>query len=252
MTTRNNTSRKKPDTSGSPDGVLYVVSTPIGNLEDITLRALRILKESDYVAAEDTRRTGMLLKHFGISKPLLSCYRFNEAKRSTHLIDLLGQGKSIALVSDAGTPAISDPGARVVQCTLNAGYRVECIPGPCALIAALTTAGLPTDEFHFIGFLPNRSAPRKRKLVSLLDIPGTLVCYESRYRIEKLLDELIEIMPNHRVAIGREITKMHEQFIRGSAMEVKEQLSSGSSKGEFVVVVAPPSKQKNATDLNQD
>src|SRR2546427_169646 len=136
---------------------LYLVATPIGNLEDITLRALRTLKECDVVAAEDTRRTGQLLKHFGISKPLLSYFQFNEARRSEQIIERLGQGQKIALVSDAGSPGISDPGERVVKAAIAAGFRVEPVPGPSALVAALTAGGLPTEEFHFIGFLPHKS-----------------------------------------------------------------------------------------------
>src|SRR6266487_4474515 len=145
-------------------GTLYLVATPIGNLEDITLRALRTLKECDLVAAEDTRRTGLLLKHFGISKPLLSYFQFNEASRSEQILERLRQGGKIALVTDAGSPGISDPGERVVKSAIAAGFRVEAVPGPSALIAALTASGLPTEEFHFVGFLPHKSGQRMRKL----------------------------------------------------------------------------------------
>src|SRR5581483_6427931 len=148
-------------------GALFIVATPIGNLEDITLRALRVLKESDVVAAEDTRRTGQLLKHFGISRPLLSYFQFNEARRSVELIDRLGRGEKIALVTDAGSPGISDPGERVVQAAIAAGFRVEPVPGPSALVAALTASGLPTDEFHFVGFLPHKSGQRRNRLEAL-------------------------------------------------------------------------------------
>ncbi len=144
-------------------GTLYLVATPIGNLEDITLRALRTLKECDVIAAEDTRHTGQLLKHFGISKPLLSYFQFNEARRSEELLERLRQGQKVALVTDAGSPGISDPGQRVVQASIAAGFRVEAVPGPCALVAGLTASGLPTDEFHFIGFLPHKTAQRRRK-----------------------------------------------------------------------------------------
>src|SRR6266496_1408581 len=159
-------------------GTLYLVATPIGNLEDITLRAIRTLKECDLVAAEDTRRTGQLLRHLGISKPLISYFQFNEAKRSEQLIERLGRGEKIALVTDAGSPGISDPGERVVKAALNAGLRVEAVPGPCALVAALTASGLPTDEFHFIGFLPHKSGQRRNELTRLSQLPGTLVLYE--------------------------------------------------------------------------
>src|SRR5205823_11527332 len=166
---------------------LYLVATPIGNLEDITLRALRVLKECDLVAAEDTRRTGQLLKYFGISKPLLSYFQFNEAKRSEEILDRLRRGEKIALASDAGTPGISDPGERVVKAAIAAGFRVEPVPGPAALVAALTASGLPTEEFHFVGFLPHKSGRRRKKLEELRSVAGTLVIYESPYRIEKLL-----------------------------------------------------------------
>src|SRR5438876_11086036 len=162
-------------------GTLYLVATPIGNLEDITLRALRTLKECDLVAAEDTRHTGQLLKHFGISKPLLSYFQFNETKRSEEIIERLRRGEKVALVADAGSPGISDPGERVVSAALAAGFRVEPVPGACALVAALTASGLPAVEFHFIGFLPHKSGQRRNKLQTLKSSPGTLVLYESPY-----------------------------------------------------------------------
>src|SRR6266481_5508718 len=181
---------------------LYLVATPIGNLEDITLRALRTLKECDLVAAEDTRRTGVLLKHFGISKPMLSYFQFNEAKRSEEIIERLRRGEKIALVTDAGSPGISDPGERVVKAAIATGFRVEPVPGPTALVAALTASGLPTDEFHFIGFLPHKSGQRRKKLETLRDFAGTLVLYESPYRIEKLLGELSEIFPERSIVLA--------------------------------------------------
>src|SRR5947207_9015056 len=162
---------------------LYLVATPIGNLEDITLRALRTLKECDLVAAEDTRRTGLLLKHFAISKPLLSYFQFNEARRSEEILERLRRGERIALVTDAGSPGISDPGERVVKAAIAAGFRVEPVPGPSAVIAALTASGLPTEEFHFIGFLPHKSGRRRARLETLSQMEATLVLYESPYRI---------------------------------------------------------------------
>src|SRR5438876_2671918 len=185
---------------------LYLVATPIGNLEDITLRALRVLKECDLVAAEDTRRTGQLLKYFGISKPLLSYFQFNEAKRSEEILDRLRRGEKIALASDAGTPGISDPGERVVKAAIAAGFRVEPVPGPTALIAALTASGLPTEEFHFIGFLPHKSGQRRTKLEEMNQVPGTLILYESPFRIDKLLGELSAVMPHRQVVLARELT----------------------------------------------
>src|SRR5258708_38992379 len=184
-------------------GTLYLVGTPIGNLEDITLRALRTLKECDVVAAEDTRRTGQLLKHFGISKPLLSYFQFNEARRSEQIIERLGRGEKIALVTDAGSPGISDPGERVVRAALAAGFRVESVPGPSALVAALTASGLPTDEFHFIGFLPHKSGQRRKKLEALMNFEGTLVLYESPYPIENVLTELAAGFPDRLGVLAR-------------------------------------------------
>src|SRR6516225_4810969 len=180
-------------------GTLYLVATPIGNLEDITLRALRVLRECDVVAAEDTRRTGQLLRHYQILKPLLSYFQFNEARRSGEIIERLRRSEKIALVTDAGSPAISDPGERVVKAATAAGCRVEAVPGPCALVAGLTASGLPTDDFHFVGFLPHKSGQRRTKLESLKAIPGTLVFYESPFRIAKLLGELVEVFPEREV-----------------------------------------------------
>src|SRR6266404_6360796 len=196
-------------------GTLYLVATPIGNVEDMTLRALRTLKECDVIAAEDTRRTGQLLRHFGISKPLLSYFHFNEARRSEEIIERLRRGEKVALVTDAGSPGISDPGERVVRASLIAGFRVEAVPGPCALVAALTASGLPTGEFHFVGFLPHKSGQRRNKLAELKSVSGTLVLYESPYRIEKLLAELNDIFPDGFVVLARELTKKFEEFLRG-------------------------------------
>ncbi len=218
-------------------GTLYLVATPIGNLEDITLRALRTLKECDVVAAEDTRRTGQLLKHFEISKPLLSYFQFNEARRSEQIIERLRRGERVALVTDAGSPGISDPGERVVKAAIAAGFRVEAVPGPSALVAALTASGLPTDEFHFIGFLPHKSGQRRTKLESMRTVEGTLVLYESPYRVEKLLIELSEVLPERRVVLARELTKKFEEFLRGTPLELLEQVRRRAVKGEFVVLI---------------
>jgi 16S rRNA (cytidine1402-2'-O)-methyltransferase len=219
-------------------GTLYLVATPIGNLEDITLRALRTLKECDVVAAEDTRRTGQLLKHFDISKPLLSYFQFNEARRSEQIIERLRRGEKVALVTDAGSPGISDPGERVVKAATAAGLRVESVPGPSALVAALTASGLPTEEFHFIGFLPHKSGQRRRELERLQSIAGTLVLYESPYRVEKLLVELNELFAGRQVVLARELTKKFEEYLRGTPAELLEVLKRRSLKGEFVVLVA--------------
>lgn len=217
---------------------LYLVATPIGNLEDITLRALRVLKECDVVAAEDTRRTGQLLKHFGLSKPLLSYFQFNEAKRSEEIIERLRRGEKVALVTDAGSPGISDPGERVVKAAIAAGFRVEAVPGACALVAGLTASGLPTEEFHFIGFLPHKSGQRRNKLESLKAFDGTLVLYESPYRIEKLLGELHEVFPERQIVLARELTKKFEEFLRGTPPELLELTKKRNLKGEFVVMIS--------------
>ena len=227
-------------------GTLYLVATPIGNLEDITLRALRTLRDCDLVAAEDTRHTGQLLRHFEIKKPLLSYFKFNEAKRAGEIIDRLKQGQKIALVTDAGTPGISDPGQRVVQSALAAGCRVESVPGPCAFLAGLTASGLPTDEFHFVGFLPQKSAQRRKRLETFRSLDATLVFYESPYRIEKLIDELSAALPGRRVVLARELTKKFEEYLRGTPSELAEILQKRRPKGEFVVMVEPPGRDEEA------
>lgn len=219
-------------------GTLYLVATPIGNLEDITLRALRTLRECHLVAAEDTRRTGLLLKHFDISKPLISYFQFNEAKRSEEIIERLRRGEIVALVTDAGSPGISDPGERVVTAAIAAGLRVEPVPGPSALVAALTASGLGTEEFHFAGFLPHKSGQRRNQLTALKAVPGTLVFYESPYRIQKLLGELAEVFPDRGVVLARELTKKFEEFLRGKPADLIEQTKARTLKGEFVVLVA--------------
>ena len=216
---------------------LYLVATPIGNLEDITLRALRVLKECDVVAAEDTRRTGQLLKHFGISRPLLSYFQFNEARRSEEILRRLQQGETVALVTDAGSPGISDPGERVVKAAIAAGLRVEPVPGPSALIAGLTASGLATEEFHFVGFLPHKSGQRRNRLEALRTVAGTLVLYESPYRIAKLLGELGDVFPDRRIVLARELTKKFEEFLRGTPGELLGRLQQRPPKGEFVVLV---------------
>ena len=218
---------------------LYLVATPIGNLEDITLRALRVLRECDVVAAEDTRHSGQLLKHFGISKALLSYFQFNEARRSEEILERLARGEKVALVTDAGSPGISDPGERVVKAAVAAGFRVEAVVGPCAVIGALTASGLPADEFHFVGFLPHKSGQRRNRLESMKTVPGTLILYESPYRVEKLLGELNEVFPGRDVVLARELTKKFEEFLRGKPAELLQIAQKKAFKGEFVVLIAP-------------
>ena len=220
-------------------GTLYLVSTPIGNMEDITLRAIRTLRECTLVAAEDTRHTGLLLNRLGFKKQLLSYHTFNEVQRQEEFISRLRNGEIIALVTDAGTPAISDPGQRITAAILAAGFKVESVPGPCALIAALAASGLPTDEFHFIGFLPHKSGQRKNALTRALPIPGVLVLYESPYRIDKLLNELQELAPLRTIILAREITKKFEEWLRGTPQELLKKIKNRSLKGEFVILIAP-------------
>lgn len=228
-------------------GTLYLVATPIGNLEDITLRALRTLRECDVVAAEDTRHTAQLLRHYEIQRPMISYFRFNEAKRSEEILDRLKRGEKVALVTDAGTPGISDPGERVVRAALGAGFRVESVPGACALISALTSSGLPTDEFHFIGFLPHKSGQRRNALERLKQSAGTLALYESPYRIEKLINELIEVFPDRDVVLARELTKRFEEFIRGTPAELRVRLGEHRIKGEFVALISPVRPDRTPT-----
>lgn len=234
--TRKETARALPPLQ---PGTLYLVATPIGNLEDITLRALRTLRECDVVAAEDTRRTGLLLRHYEIQKPLISYFRFNEARRSEEIVDRLRRGERVALVTDAGTPGISDPGERVVRAVLGAGLRVESVPGACALVAALTASGLPTEEFHFAGFLPHKSGQRRRELERLRELSGTVALYESPYRVERLLGELEAVMPERPVVVARELTKHFEEFLRGRPAELLAATRGRTWKGEVTVLVGP-------------
>lgn len=218
-------------------GTLYLVATPIGNMEDITLRAIRTLRDCDLVAAEDTRHTGMLLKRLGLAKRQVSTHKFNEAKRSGEIVELLQGGGTVSMVSDAGSPGISDPGHRLVTAVIEAGCRVETVPGACALVAALTASGLATNEFHFVGFLPVKSGQRAKRLAMLLELPGTLALYESPYRVVKLLGELAEVAPDRPVVLARELTKKFEQIQRGVAAELLAAYSERKPKGEFVVLI---------------
>jgi 16S rRNA (cytidine1402-2'-O)-methyltransferase len=219
-------------------GVLYIVATPIGNLEDITLRALRTLRESDLIACEDTRQTRKLLDHAGISKPTVSYHEHNESERAAELIAKLEGGAKIALVSDAGTPLISDPGYRLVAAAIEAGISVVPIPGACAAIAALSASGMPTDSFRFCGFLPSRSSPRRRLLEELAGETCTLIFYEAPHRILDALDDISTAMGPRRVVVAREITKIHEEFLRGTAAEVRAQLADRSViRGEITILV---------------
>jgi 16S rRNA (cytidine1402-2'-O)-methyltransferase len=219
-------------------GTLYIVATPIGNLEDITFRAVRILKEADLIAAEDTRHSRKLLSHFGISRPLTSYFDHNKVFKGQYLLEKLLEGVSVALVSDAGSPCISDPGYQLVRDALAAGIPVVPIPGPSAVIAALSASGLPSDRFAFEGFLPNRQGKRRAKLEEVKGEERVLVFYESPNRLAAALTDLLEIMGDREVVIARELTKIYEEFIRGPAAEVVERLKE-PLKGEVVLLVAP-------------
>ena len=218
-------------------GILYVVSTPIGNLEDITLRALRVLKEVDLIAAEDTRRTRQLLTHYGIHKPLISYHEYNRRMREKTLLQELREGKSIALVTDAGTPGISDPGEDLVRGAIQESIPLVPIPGPAALVSALSVSGLPTESFLFYGFLPSKAAARKKWLASLKDRPETLVFYESPRRLGSLLEDAAQILGERRVVVAREMTKVYEEVYRGTITEVLDQLGGEEVKGEVTVIL---------------
>ena len=220
-------------------GILYIVATPIGNLADITLRALDVLKTVDLVAAEDTRHTRKLLSHYDISAKLMSCNEHNEQARAGELVKKLLAGSSVALLSDAGTPTLSDPGYRVLQAAISASIRIVPIPGPSAAIAALSAAGLPSDAFLFVGFLPNKGAKRRTRLKQLAKEPATIIFYESPNRIIALLQDIAEVLGDRQVVLGREMTKRYEEFIRGRAIEVLDALQDRSDvKGEITLLVS--------------
>jgi len=222
----------------SPKGILYIVSTPIGNLEDITLRALRILKEVDLIAAEDTRHTGLLLKHYGIQKPLTSYFEGNELKKKEGILSRLNQGDRIALVSDAGTPGISDPGFRLIQIAIENQIPVIPIPGPSAVISALSIAGLPTDAFLFKGFFPHKSKKRRDLLIQLAEVRETLIFYESPHRIAETLQDIVEILGDREMVLTRELTKLYEEILRGKVSEIQKQIGERKLKGEITLVIS--------------
>ncbi len=225
-------------------GVLYIVSTPIGNLEDITLRALRVLKEVDVVAAEDTRRSSKLLNHYGISKPLTSYWGEKERVRSEEVLRKLRDGMSVALISDAGTPGISDPGGVLIERAIAEGIMVIAIPGPSAVIAAVSLSGLKVREFSFIGFLPPRKAERRKVLAELAIERKALVFYEAPHRILEALEDMAEILGDRNAALVKEITKIHEEVLRGSLITIQEDLQGRTVAGEYVIVVEGKKKEE--------
>jgi len=225
---------------------LFLVATPIGNLEDVSARALRVLREVDLVAAEDTRHTRRLLQHFGIEARVVSLHEHNERARATSLVERVRGGESVALVTDAGSPGIADPGFPVVRAAVAEGVRVESIPGPSAVIAALQVSGLPTDAFLFAGFLPPRGAARRRRLEELSGLRETVVVFESPHRIEACLVDLEAVWAQRPIALVRELTKVHEQVLRGTPREVREALRAEWRRGEMVLVLGGVTRASRA------
>ena len=223
-------------------GVLYIVATPIGNLEDITYRAIRVLKEVDIIAAEDTRQTLKLLNHYKITKPLLSYHRHNEEIRSDLLIEKLKEGKNIAIVSDAGTPGICDPGEEVVKKAIENNIKIIPIPGACAMINALIASGIDTNEFYFLGFLPLNKKNRKEKLEEILVSDKTIILYEAPHKMKNTLEDLSKILENRKIVLAREITKIHEEFIRGDITDILEKYDN--LKGEMILIIEGNKKDK--------
>jgi len=230
-------------------GTLFVVATPIGNLNDMSNRALDVLRQADLIACEDTRQTIKLLNHFGIQKAMTSYHEFNEEKRAAELADKLVGNTNVALVSDAGTPAIADPGYRLVRLCRQRGIPVVAIPGPSAAVTAIAASGLPSDEFMFVGFLPAKNNARREKLTSLANVTCTLVFYEAPHRIEAALDDVQEALGDREVCIAREITKIHEEFLFGRVSEVKTHIKP---LGEFVVVVGGATELREAAPLTRE
>lgn len=234
-------------TEQTKPGTLYVVATPIGNLEDISYRAVRVLKEADLIACEDTRHTAKLLHHYGIDKPTVSYHEHNEAARAEELVAKLIAGLNVAQVSDAGMPGISDPGYRVIKLAIERGVQVVPIPGASALVTALAASGLPTNSFQFLGFLPARSGERRTLLESVRDAQQTTVVYEAPHRIAETMKDIVELLGAERpVVLARELTKVHEEFIRGSAAQVLHRAQEHELKGEITLLVGKSAKQQTA------
>ncbi|MBI5399260.1 16S rRNA (cytidine(1402)-2'-O)-methyltransferase [Candidatus Saganbacteria bacterium] len=217
---------------------MFVVATPIGNLEDITYRAVRVLSEVDLIAAEDTRQTKILLNRYNITTPMTSYHKFNIRSKTDYLISLLRQGKNLALVTDSGTPGISDPGQEIIKSAIESNIKVDVIPGPCAAISALVGSGLPTENFLFVGFLPKKPGKKRKALEALREQLATIIIYESPFRVWKTLVDIQTIMGERSVAVCRELTKKFEEIIRGKVGEVITQLQKRTIKGEIVLVVS--------------
>ena len=230
-------------------GTLFVVATPIGNLNDLSNRALQTLREVDLIACEDTRQTIKLLNHFAIQKPLTSYHEFNEEKKGQELVDKLRGSTNIALVSDAGTPAIADPGYRLVRLCRQEGIPIVAIPGPNAAVTALAASGLPSDEFMFLGFLPSKKTARRERLAALMNVTSTLVFFEAPHRIESALEDVQDMWGDREVCVARELTKIHEEFLFGRLSEVRPRLKA---LGEFVIVVAGATEIKGTAPLTRE
>ena len=218
--------------------MLYVIATPIGNLGDVTLRAIEALKSADVVAAEDTRHSGMLLKHLGIKKPFISYYEHNEAARTMQLIEHLARGENVALITDAGTPGLSDPGLRLIRECINREVPFTIIPGPSSILTALLGSGFATEKFSFRGFLPVKSGQRERELRAAAEREETAIFFESRYRLTKTLAACVNIMPDRQLCVARELTKKFEEFRRGTASELLEHYRAHPPKGEIVLLIS--------------
>jgi len=229
-------------------GILYIVATPIGNLEDITLRALRVLKEVDVIAAEDTRHTRILLNHYGIQTPLTSYHEHNERTKAEALVKRLLQGEDMALVSDAGTPSISDPGFRLVVQAVRAGIQISPLPGASALTAVLSASGLPTDRVVFEGFLPAKKKQRREKLQTLRDEARTLVFYEAPHRLTEALDDVHELLGDREAVLAREVSKVHEEFLRGHVSELIRVLRRREIRGEVTLIISGSAGESRVTE----
>src|SRR5437660_3074535 len=238
--------------TGDMPGTLYIVATPIGNLEDITQRALRVLREVEIIACEDTRRTRVLLNHFGIKTRTISYHEHNERERAARLAELLEEGKSIAIVSDAGTPLISDPGFRIVNRAVEDGITIVPIPGPTAFVAALVASGLPSDQFFFAGFLPARANATRAHLEDLAAIQATLVFYEAPHRIAAALSDAVDVLGNREAAVARELTKIHEEIARGNLRELAKRFSqSTATRGEIVLLISGAGVEESGSGASE-
>lgn len=236
-----------------PCGTLYVVPTPIGNLEDITLRALRVMKEVDFIACEDTRQTVKLLNHFAIAKPLVSFFTYNQLQRLPRIIADLQAGKNVALVSDSGTPGISDPGFFLIRKAIDEHIPVVALPGPSALVTALVASGLPADGFIFLGFLRRKPGKMKKELREAAAPGKTIVFYESPFRVQKTLELCVEVFGDGvQVVLARELTKKFEEYVRGTLKEVLTAIAGREQRGEFVVLLGPADEQKADNDNEQE